>query len=150
MVLSSTPAAASSFVSSILREPLLGLEAELPVPDDFAVWICSPRRAVDWLLHAACMNTGAMGIDRGINPPGMSVKVGDMLAAMDRVRPGASALVRRAPDPVIADIVGGWPAAFAPSRAQALGFSAHEPLEALVEAFIEDDLEATRADRAVT
>ncbi len=142
--------AASSFVSGILREPLLGLPAELPVPDDFAVWICSPRRALDWLLHAASMDTGAMGIDRGINPPGMSVSVGAMLAAMDRVRPGASSLVRRVPDAAIADIVGGWPAAFAPRRAQSLGFSAHETLDAVVGAFIEDDLEATRADRAVT
>jgi nucleoside-diphosphate-sugar epimerase len=141
--------AASSFVSGILREPLLGLPTELPVPDDFAVWICSPRRAVDWLLHAASMDTTGMGPDRGINPPGMSVTVGAMLAAMDRIRPGASKLVRRAPDPVIAGIVGGWPAAFNPRRAQALGFSAHESLDALVQAFIEDDLEATRADRAV-
>ena len=140
--------AASSFVSAILREPLLGLPAELPVEDAFKVWICSPRRAVDWLLHAALMDTAAMGADRGINPPGLSVPVGEMLAALDRAHPGASALVRRAPDPVIAGIVGGWPAAFAPERAQALGFSRHEDLDALVAAFIEDDLEATRADRA--
>ena len=139
--------AASSFVSAILREPLLGLHADLPVPDDFAVWICSPRRAVDWLLHAAAMETGAMGLDRGINPPGMSVTVGAMLAALERVRPGAAALIRRIPDPAIAGIVGGWPAAFAPQRAQSLGFSAHEPLDALVQAFIQDDLEATRKDR---
>jgi nucleoside-diphosphate-sugar epimerase len=140
--------AASSFVSSILREPLLGLEAELPVPDDFKVWICSPRRAVDWLLHAALVDTAPMGLDRGINPPGLSVPVGAMLAAMERVRPGASALVRRTPDPVIAGIVGGWPAAFAPQRAQTLGFSPHEDLDALVQAFIDDDLEATRQERA--
>lgn len=140
--------AASSFVSGILREPLLGLPAELPVPDDFAVWIASPRRAVEWLLHAGSMDTGPMGLDRGVNPPGMSATVGAMLAAMDRVRPGASALVRRTPDPVIAGIVGGWPAAFAPRRAQGLGFTEHETLDALVQAFIEDDLEATRAERA--
>jgi nucleoside-diphosphate-sugar epimerase len=142
--------AASSFVSAILREPLLGLEAELPVPDDFKVWICSPRRAVDWLLHAAVMDSTAMGLDRGINPPGLSVSVGEMLAAMERVRPGVAALVRRVADPVIAGIVGGWPAAFAPRRAQALGFSEHEGLDAVVEAFIEDDLEATRVERSVT
>lgn len=132
--------AASSFMSGILREPLQGEVAELPVPDDFAVWICSPRRAVDWLLHAAAMETGPMGGDRGVNPPGMSVTVGAMLAAMDRVRPGASALVRRVPDPVVASIVGGWPAAFAPRRAQGLGFSEHEPLEEVVSAFLEDEL----------
>ena len=140
--------AASSFVSGILREPLLGLEADLPVPDDFKVWICSPRRAVDWLLHCAVLDTARMGADRGINPPGLSVSVGAMLAAMERVQPGASGLVRRVPDPVIAGIVGGWPAAFAPLRAQTLGFSEHEALDEVVTGFIEDDLEATRLDRA--
>ena len=63
--------AASSFVSGILREPLLGLPADLPVPDDFAVWIASPRRAVEWLLHAAAMDTGPMELDRSVNPPGI-------------------------------------------------------------------------------
>ncbi len=144
--------AASSFVSAILREPLLGLPATLPVPDDFAVWVCSPRRAVEWLLHAASMDTsakgiGAMGLDRGINPPGISATVGEMLQALDSVRPGASALVERRPDPAVAAIVGGWPAAFAPVRAKALGFTAHESLADLVQAFIDDDLENTRDER---
>lgn len=139
--------AASSFVSSILREPLLGLVAELPVPDAFKVWICSPRRAVDWLLHAGIMDTAAMGLDRGVNPPGLSVPVAAMLEAMDRLRPGSSALVRRVPDVVIEGIVGGWPAAFAPRRAQRLGFSEHEGLDMLIQAFIEDDLAATQAER---
>ncbi len=139
--------AASSFVSAILREPLLGLPATLPVPDDFAVWVCSPRRAVEWLLHAASMDTGGMGLDRGINPPGISVTVGQMLAALDSLRPGASALVERRADPAIAAIVGGWPAAFAPIRASTLGFSAHEGLAELVQAFIDDDLENTRRER---
>jgi len=139
--------AASSFVSAILREPLLGLPATLPVPDDFAVWVCSPRRAVEWLLHAASVDTAAMGLDRGVNPPGISATVGEMLQALDSVRPGASALVERRPDPAVAAIVGGWPAAFAPVRAKALGFTAHESLADLVQAFIDDDLENTRDER---
>jgi len=139
--------AASSFVSAILREPLLGLPATLPVPDDFAVWVCSPRRAVEWLLHAASVDTAAMGLDRGVNPPGISATVGEMLQALDSVRPGASALVERRPDPAVAAIVGGWPAAFAPVRAKALGFAAHESLADLVQAFIDDDLENTRDER---
>ncbi|GAA0582680.1 SDR family oxidoreductase [Craurococcus roseus] len=143
--------AASSFVSAILREPLLGLPAELPVGEDFAVWICSPRRAVEWLLHAMGMDTAGMGADRGVNPPGMSAKVGDMLAALERVAgPAARALVRRAPDPAVAAIVGGWPAAFTAERARArLGFSEQEPLDELVRAFVEDDLEETRRDRGL-
>ncbi|MGI4941271.1 MAG: NAD-dependent epimerase/dehydratase family protein [Janthinobacterium lividum] len=140
-------AAASSFVSAILREPLLDLRATLPVPDDFAVWICSPRRAMDWLLHAAVMDTSRLGADRGINPPGLSATTGEMLAALDRVRPGASALVDRRPDPAVAAIVGAWPAAFAASRSPSLGFTRHEALPELVQAFLDDDLEATRAER---
>lgn len=141
-------AAASSFVSAILREPLLGLRATLPVPDEFAVWVCSPRRAVDWLLHAAVMDTASLGADRGVNPPGLSVTAGAMLAALDKVRPGASALVDRRPDPAVAAIVGTWPAAFAATRSPALGFTRHEGLAELIQAFVEDDLDATRQDRA--
>jgi nucleoside-diphosphate-sugar epimerase len=139
--------AASSFVSSILREPLLGEPAELPVGEAFAVWIASPRRAVDWLLHAAAMETAQLGLDRGINPPGMSVTVAQMLHALDAVKPGASSLVRRVENETIAEIVGTWPAAFAPLRAPGLGFSQHESLVALVEAFVADDLESTRSER---
>lgn len=141
--------AASSFLSSILREPLLGLEAELPVPDAFAAWIASPRRAVEWLLHAATMETGPMGLDRSVNPPGISATVAHMLHALDEVSPGAAAHVRRVEDPAIAAIVGNWPAAFEPSRARMLGFSAHEPVVDMVRAFVEDDLEATRRERGL-
>ena len=141
--------AASGFFSGIIREPLLGLETELPVPDDFAVWICSPRRAADWLLHAGGMDSTQLGLDRSLTPPGLSVTVGDMLAALDQVRPGASALVRRVEDKAIADIVAGWPSGFAPVRAPALGFAPHESLVDLVHAFVADDLEATRIDRGL-
>lgn len=140
--------AASSFVSGILREPLLGLPAILPVPDDFALWIASPRRAIAWLLHAAGMDTAPMGLDRSINPPGRRATVSELLVALDHIRPGASALVQRISDPAIAGIVGGWPAAFRTARAEALGFTPLEELTALVQAFIEDDLERTRVERS--
>ena len=141
--------AASSFVSAIIREPLLGLPAELPVPDGFALWACSPGRAVDWLLHAAALDTASMGLDRSINPPGMRVTVGEMLAALDQARPGASSLVRRAPDSAVEAIVAGWPAAFRPERALSLGFKRHESLPEVIAAFIADGLEATRRDRGM-
>ena len=142
--------AASSFFSSIIREPLLGLEAELPVPDDFAVWVCSPRRAVDWLLHAGSSDTSGMGLDRSLSPPGIGTTVGAMLAAMEMVRPGTSALVRRVMDPATAGIVGTWPPAFTATRARALGFVPHEPFIDVVQAFIEDDLAATRRERGLS
>lgn len=141
--------AASSFFSGIIREPLLGLEAELPVPDDFAVWVCSPRRAVEWLMHAGAMSTDTMGLDRSLSPPGIRITVGAMLQAMDEVRQGSSALVRRVADPTIAAIVGTWPAEFTADRARALGFTSHEPFVDVVRAFIEDDLDATRRERGL-
>lgn len=141
--------AASSFFSSILREPLLGLETELPVPDAFKVWIASPRSAVGWLMQAAVVDTAPMGLDRSLSLPGLCVSVGEMLAALEQVRQGAGALVKRVADPVIAEIVGGWPAAFTAQRARGLGFAEHESLIELVRAFVADDLEATRRDRGL-
>ena len=140
--------AASSFVSGIVREPLLGLDTELPVADDFAIWVCSPRRAVDWLLHAAAMDTGKMGLDRSIDPPGISTTVAHLLQALDEVAPGATAHVKRVEDKTIAAIVSTWPPAFEALHARTLGFSAHEPVLEVIRAFIADDLEATRAERA--
>lgn len=141
--------AASSFFSSIVREPLLGLPAELPVPDDFKVWVGSPASAVAWLIHAAAMDTGPMGLDRSLNLPGLSVTVGQIIAALDQVRQGASSLVERKPDAVIADIVGGWPAGFTAARARALGFAPNEGLVELVRAFVAEDLEPTRRERGL-
>ncbi|MCX8132728.1 MAG: NAD-dependent epimerase/dehydratase family protein [Roseococcus sp.] len=138
--------AASSFVSAILREPLLGLDTPLPVEEDFAVWVCSPRRAVEWFLHAASMDTAPLGLDRGINPPGLSVRVGEMLAALT---PAERAHVIPAPDPAVQAIVGGWPAAFTAARARALGFTAQEGVGEILAAFREDDLAATRAERGL-
>ena len=141
--------AASSFISSMLREPLLGLSTTLPVPEDFAVWIASPAHATAWLLHAATIDTALLGADRGITPPGLSVTVGAMLDAMEQVRPGTRALVTQAPDPAVAAIVGGWPAAFAATRAPGLGFVPHGDLVALVQEFLDHDLEATRKMRGL-
>jgi D-erythronate 2-dehydrogenase len=139
--------AASSFVSGIVREPLLGLDTELPVADDFAIWVCSPRRAVDWLLHAAVMDTSKMELDRSIDPPGISTTVAHLLQALDAVAPGASSHVKRIADESIAAIVSTWPPAFEALHARTLGFSASEPILEVVRAFIEDDLEATKAER---
>ena len=142
--------AASSFVSAVVREPLLGLPAEYPVPEEFRVWVCSPRRAVDWVAHAAAMDTAPLGRDRGINPPGISASIAEILAALEAVAgPAARALARRVPDAEVEAIVAGWPASFAATRAPGLGFAPSESLEALVRAFIEDDLAATRRDRGL-
>ncbi len=128
--------AASSFVSSILREPLSGEAAELPVGDGFRLWIASPAQATAWLLHAAAMETAAMGLDRSVNPPGLTVTVGEMLAALEAAKPGATALVRRVAAPEIEAIVATWPARFDPARALSLGFAPHGSLADLVGEFL--------------
>ncbi|WP_144185724.1 D-erythronate dehydrogenase [Elioraea rosea] len=140
--------AASSFASSILREPFLGEEAFLPVPESFALWIASPRAATDWLIHAATLDGKALGLDRGINPPGLTVTVRDMMEVLQSVGGHAAMrLVSRVEDKEVEAIVGTWPARFRDARAKALGFRAHEGLEALVRAFLEDDLAETKALR---
>lgn len=142
--------AASSFVSAVVREPLLGLSTDCPVPPEFAVWICSPRSAVEWFLHAATMDTAPLGIDRGINPPGRSATVAKILEALEAVAGReAREKVGFVYDREVYDIVAGWPAAFAATRARRLGFAEQEPLEDLVRAFIAEDLAATRAERGL-
>ncbi len=139
-------AAASSFVSAILREPILGLETPLPVEEAFRVWVCSPSLAVDWLRHAMGMNTAALGFDRGVNPPGLSVSVAEMLAALTEAQ---RALVKRAPDARTRGIVGAWPAEFEPLRARALGFAEQPAIAAILDEFVASDLAATRAERGL-
>ena len=141
--------AASSFVSSIVREPLLGLATTVPVPEDFAVWIASPAFATSWLLHAATLDSALLDGDCGINPPGISARVGDMLDAMERARPGTRALVKAEPDAVVQAIVGTWPAAFAATRAPGLGFVRHGSLDELIAEFLQNDLEPTRRMRGM-
>ena len=106
---------------------------------------------MDWFLHAMAMDTGPLGLDRGINPPGRSATVGKMLAALEEVAgPEARARVKHVPDAAIEAIVGTWPASFTAERARRLhGFSEQESLEEIVQAFIEDDLAATRAERGL-
>src|SRR5438270_1479025 len=117
--------AASGFFSGILREPLSGQEAILPVADDVRHWIASPRAAVHFLEHAAGLDTSSLGARRNLTMPGLSVTVGEMIAGLGRVAgPKAVSLIRREPDPVIVGIVAGWPRDFEPQRALSLGFKA--------------------------
>ncbi|SFJ09646.1 D-erythronate dehydrogenase [Jannaschia pohangensis] len=135
-------AAASGFYSSILREPLVGQEAVLPVPETTRHWFASPRAAVGFLLHAAEIDLKPLGQNRALSLPGVDATVADEIAALEAIAgPKATALIRRAPDATIARIVGGWPQAFDPARARALGFEAEPDMEAILRAHIEDELD---------
>jgi D-erythronate 2-dehydrogenase len=133
--------AASGFFSNIMREPLAGQEAVLPVSDGVMHWHASPRAAVGFMLHAAGIDLAKVGPRRALTMPGLAVTVGQQIAALKKVAGDkVVARIRRVPDPFIEEIVAGWPRNFDPKRALALGFKADESFEAIIGAHIEDEL----------
>ena len=137
--------AASGFFSNIIREPLAGHEAVLPVTEDVRHWHASPRSAVGFLVHAATMDTEAMGARRNLSMPGMSVTVGEQIAALERVAgKSVTARIKRVQDPVITGIVSGWPRDFVTDRALSLGFTtAEKTFDDIIRIHIEDELGGT-------
>lgn len=134
--------AASGFFSNIIREPLAGHEAVLPVSEDVRHWHASPRSAVGFLIHAATIDGDAVGPRRNLTMPGVSVTVGEQIAALRNVAGDAvAARIKREPDQMIIDMVGGWPRNFEASRATELGFAAERSFEEIIEAHIEDELD---------
>jgi nucleoside-diphosphate-sugar epimerase len=137
--------AASGFFSNIIREPLAGKEAVLPVGEDVRHWHASPRSAVGFLIHAGSMDTAAIGPRRALSMPGLSVTVGEQIAALERVAGKAvTARIRREPDPTIVGIVAGWPRDFVTDRARKLGFTtAEKTFDDIIRIHIEDELGGT-------
>lgn len=133
--------AASSFYSSILREPLAGQEAVLPVPDTLRHWFASPRAAVGFLLHAAALDGELLGSNRVLIMPGLSATVADQIEALRAVAGDeAVRLIRREPDPAILKIVETWPPGFEATRARDLGFVAETSFEEIIRVHLEDEL----------
>jgi nucleoside-diphosphate-sugar epimerase len=133
--------AASGFFSNILREPLSGQEAVLPVPEEVRHWFASPRAAIGFMMHAATMDLTKLGARRNLNMPGLSATVGEELAALKKAGgEQAVKLVRREADPTIMRIVEGWPRDFDARRAVELGFRADSDFDAIVRAHLEDEL----------
>jgi D-erythronate 2-dehydrogenase len=134
--------AASGFFSNIIREPLNGHEALLPVSEDVRHWHASPRSAVNFLIHAAGLDGEALGTRRNLSMPGLSVTVGEQIEALRKVAGDAVVgRIRREPDETIMRIVGGWPRNLAPTRATALGFRAETSFEEIIRIHIEDELD---------
>ena len=137
--------AASGFFSNILREPLVGKPAILPVPDSIRHWHTSPRSAVGFMIHAATMDLTAVGPRRNLSMPGLSATVSEQIEALRRVAgESAVALIRREPDATITRMCEGWAPGFEAARARALGFTAEDSFDQIIRALIEDELEAPR------
>ncbi|MDE2446770.1 MAG: SDR family oxidoreductase [Alphaproteobacteria bacterium] len=134
--------AASGFFSNIIREPLVGHEAILPVSDQVRHWHASPRAAVAMLIHGAEIDLTQVGPRRALNMPGVSCTVAQQIAALGRIAGDkAVRLIKSVPDEAISRIVAGWPSRFDAKRALALGFKADEDFDAIIRAHVEDELQ---------
>lgn len=133
--------AASGFFSSILREPLVGQEAVLPVPETVRHWHASPRSAVEFLIRAATLDGQDVGPRRTLSMPGLSATVAEQIEALRRVAGDrAVRLIRREPDESIMRIVETWAPALDASRARRLGFTAETSFDQIIRVHIEDEL----------
>lgn len=133
--------AVSGFFSNILREPLIGQPAVLPVPDSTRHWFVSPRAAVSFMVHAAELDLRQVGPRRNLNMPGLSATIADEIDALRRVA-GQKAvdLIRREPDATIAAIISTWAEDFDTARATSLGFKAEASFDEIIQAHIDDEL----------
>jgi nucleoside-diphosphate-sugar epimerase len=139
-------AAASGFFSNIIREPLAGKEAVLPVSEDVRHWFASPRAAIEYMLHAATIDLQRVGAARAINMPGLSITVAEQIAALREVAgERVVARIRREPDEFIQGVVAGWPQRFDAQRAMQLGFQPDTSFEEIIRYHIEDELDGSIA-----
>src|ERR1700726_522911 len=134
--------AASGFFSNILREPLAGKEAVLPVSEEVRHWHASPRPAVGFLIHAATMDSAEAGAGRNTPMPGVWAPVGEEIAALRRVAGDkVGDRIKREPDPFIMGIVDGGPRNFDAKRVAKLGFTtAENSFDDIIRIHIEEEL----------
>jgi D-erythronate 2-dehydrogenase len=134
-------AAASSFLSGIIREPLAGQRAVCPVAPQTAVALASPASAVRGLLRAATASEQDWGDRSPVNLPALSVTVGEMVDALERVAgPEVSGLIDWIPDPAVAAIVTSWPSRFRSGRAARLGLCADPDFAAIISSYLAETL----------
>ena len=134
-------AAASSFFSGILREPLNGREALLPVGDELRHWFASPRAAVGFFIHAASIDTAPLGSRRSMTMPGVSATVGEEIEAL-RKAAGEDAvnLIKRTSDPFISKIVQGWAGRYTARLAGEMGFTAEKNFDQIIKVYQQDEM----------
>ena len=132
-------AAASSFASGIVREPLNGEDAICPVTPDTRLWLLSPARAIDCLITGHDLPASAIGANRCLNMPGLSVSAQEMAAALARqAGPEVAARILWQPDPRIERIVATWPGSWDTKRARALGFQGDDSFDSIIRKYMEE------------
>ncbi len=143
--------AASGFFSGIIREPLAGQEAVLPVPETVRHWFASPRAAIGFLIHASRIKTELLGSRRNLSMPGVSLTVGEQIEALRRVAgENVVRLIKRQPDATIMRIVEGWPRNFDPKRAIQLGFKADASFEEIIRIHLEDEMKTDELQKTAS
>jgi nucleoside-diphosphate-sugar epimerase len=139
--------AASGFFSGIIREPLAGLEAMLPVPETVVHTHASPRAAVGFLMHAAGLARDALAPRINLSMPGVCCTVAEQIASLRRIAgERVAARIRRAEDPLVARIVAGWPQRIEARRARELGFKAENSFDEIIRIHIDEDRGGTFVD----
>ena len=132
--------AASGFFSGIIREPLAGEDAVLPVAETVVHTHASPRAAVGFLVHAAALPRDAIAPRVNLSMPGVCCTVAEQIASLRRIAGDrVAARIRRAEDPLVARIVAGWPQRIEARRARELGFKAESSFDEIVRIHIEED-----------
>jgi len=132
-------AAASSCFSGIIREPLNGEEAILPLPEETVHIHASPRSAAGFFRHAAVMDLAPLQGVRALVPPSYSCTIAEQIEALrEYAGSDAVALIKRQPDPAVAKIVLGWPKAFSARKARELGFTAETSYKEILQAYEQD------------
>jgi nucleoside-diphosphate-sugar epimerase len=137
--------AASSFFSGMIREPLAGVRAACPVPDDTLVALASPARTIEGILRAAEASDAEWGPRTALNLPSISLTVGEMAAALERVAgPADTALLDRTPDAAIQRIVKTWPGRFEARRAAGLGLAPDAGFEQVIRDYVRENPDAVK------
>jgi nucleoside-diphosphate-sugar epimerase len=132
-------AAASSFASGIIREPLAGVDSVCPVPTGTRLWLSSPATVIRNLIHAGAVDGAKLEGRRTLNLPGICVTVADMLDSLERIGGAeARARVTLAEDERIKKIVLSWPGDFDVSRPLSLGFTRDRDFDSVVQSYRQD------------
>jgi nucleoside-diphosphate-sugar epimerase len=133
--------AASGFASALFREPLHGVDTVVPVPLETPICVIGHRAAVDGLIALHDLDGDRLGDDRAVSLPGLTVRVNDMIAALERVRARGDrhvGIVRFERDPAIEAVVASWPAEWRTARARTLGLPADRDLDGIVADYLAD------------